>query len=93
MPFIPDMLYLRAESTLLRIGIGKNGSIYLNASLHDVHFDLKDILEVTVGPNDNYDGIKACLTYNSPRASKPGYQSDRGVSFVEPILIRTRIFI
>ena len=63
--------------------VGQNEStITFNAFPDELQQDLKDMLEVTVGPSDNYDGIKACLTYNPPGAYKPGYQRDRGVSFV-----------
>ena len=65
----------------MNIGIGQNGSVYKNTSIHDLHYDLNEILEISIGPSDNYDGIKACLTYNSPGESKPGYQTDRGVRF------------
>ena len=64
------------------IDVGQNGSISMNASPHELHSDLKDMFELTVGPSDNYDGIKTCLTYNSPGESTPGYQRDRGVSFL-----------
>ena len=78
------MFCFRTESTLLYIDVGQNGSISMNASPHELHSDLKeDMFELTVGPRDNYDGIKACLTYNSPGESKPGYQRDRGVSFLD----------
>ena len=66
----------------MNIGIGQNGSIYINTSRHELHHDLDEILEISIGPSDDYDGIKACLTYNSPGESKPGYQKDRGVSFM-----------
>ena len=63
----------------VNIGIAQNGSIYMNTS----HQELRnDILELSIGPSDDYNGIKACLTYNSPGESKPGYQKDRGVSFM-----------
>ena len=66
----------------MNITVGQNGSLSLNAHPHEVHHDLKDMVQLTIGPSDNYDGIKACLTYNPPRESKPGYQRDRGVSFL-----------
>ena len=47
--------------------VGQNEStITFNAFPDELQQDLKDMLEVTVGPSDNYDGIKACLTYNPP---------------------------
>ena len=75
------LCYFRTKSTLMNITVGQNGSLSLNAYPHEFHYDLKKMVELTIGPSDNYDGIKACLTYNSPRKSKPGYQRDRGVSF------------
>ena len=63
----------------VNIGIAQNGSIYMNTSHQKLQ---NDNLELSIGPSDNYDGIKACLTYNSPGESKPGYQKDRGVSFM-----------
>ena len=77
------MFYFRTESTRMYIEVGLNESISLNASPHKLHHDLKDMLELTVGPNDNYKGIKACLTYNTPGGSKPGYQEGRSVSFLD----------
>ena len=76
------MFHFRTE-TGLYIDVGQNGSISMSSSPHELHHDLKDMFELTVGPRDTYDGIKACLTYNSPGESKPGYQRDRGVSFLD----------
>ena len=63
----------------MRIKFGQNGSILLNSYPYDLHYDLKDILEISVGPRDNNDGIKACLTYNPPGAYKTGFQQERSV--------------
>ena len=75
------MFNLRTEPALMFINITQDGSLSLNSYPHELHYDLKDVLQISVGPKDNYDGIKACLTYNPPGVSKPGYQADRGVSF------------
>ena len=48
---------------------------------NDLNYTLKDVLEVSVGPKDNNDGIKSCITYNPPGPITPGYQNKRGVSF------------
>ena len=74
-------LYFRTRSTGIHIEVGQNESISFKARPHKFQHDLKDMLELTVGPNDKYNGIKACLTYNPPGVSKPGYQTDRSVSF------------
>ena len=76
-----DTLCCRTDSTKMRIHFEQNGSITLDGCPHDLHYDLKDILEVSVGPRDNNDGIKACLTYNPPGAYKPGFQQDRSVCY------------
>ena len=75
----------------MNISVGLNGSLSLNAYPHELQHDMKDMVELTIGPSDNYDGIKACLTYNSPRESKPGYQRARGVSLFD-IFPRIRYF-
>ena len=50
-------------------------------------YKLEDMLELSVGPRDNYDGIRSCLTYNPPGGYKPGYQSERAVSILEHTLL------
>ena len=52
----------------------------MTAYPHHMNIDLNNVFEISVGPRDNYDGIKSCLTYNPPGGSKPGFQRKRGVS-------------
>ena len=40
----------------------------------------KDFFAISVGPTEQNDGIKACLTYNPPGTYMPGFQLDLGVS-------------
>ena len=82
--YISLNFYIRTESTAIHIKVEQNESIIsFDAIPYQLQHDIEDMLEVTVGPSDNYDGIKACLTYNSPGTYKPGYQRDRGVSIVD----------
>ena len=67
-------------STHIAIYASQNGSLSMIANPPHMNFDLNDVFEISVGPRDNYDGIKSCLTYNPPGGSKPGFQRKRGVS-------------
>ena len=78
-----DLHLFRTHSTNIRIQVGQNGSIHLDAHPHQLPHDLKDMLKLSVGPRDNYDGIKSCMTYNPPGRFKPGYQGERAVSLLD----------
>ena len=54
----------------------------MSAYPHELQYKLNDLFEISVGPRDNYDGIKSCLTYNPPKSSHPGYQPAFGVSIL-----------
>ena len=62
-----------------------DGSLVLDDNPHEVEYDIShihDMLEISVGPRDSYNGIKACLTYNPRIGVKPGYQNDRAVGLL-----------
>ena len=72
------------HKTEIRIGKDQEGSLSLgcyegSCFPQKLKYDLKDILELSVGPRDNNDGIKSCFTYNPPGAYKPGVQIERMV--------------
>ena len=77
------MRHFRSVSTHISIDVSQNGSLSMNNQPHDLKYDLTDAIELSVGPRDNYDGIKSCVTYNPPGGSKPGYQMKRGVSTLQ----------
>ena len=58
----------------------------MTAAPHTLSYDLQDVFQLSVGPRDNYDGIKSCLTYNPPGDSTPGYQRKRGVRGIDQIM-------
>ena len=80
------MLHFRSVSTNIAIDVSQNGSILMNAYPVDLNNNFKDVIEISVGPRDNYDGVKSCLTYNPPGDSKPGYQMDRAVSVLSQMV-------
>ena len=58
----------------------RSGSLTAYANpLLNLDINLEDMLHISIGPRDQYDGIKSCLTYNPIERSKPGYQQDRMV--------------
>ena len=74
------------------IGEDQDGSLSVGCSKgsckpHNITYDLEDMLELSVGPRDNYDGIRSCLTYNPPGKFKPGYQGARAVSNLKHLLL------
>ena len=85
------MFICRSVTAQIGIYVAQNGNLTVYAAIrqlenyiphdpYDLNIDLKDVIELSIGPRDNYDGIRSCITYNPPRGSKPGYQIRRGVS-------------
>ena len=70
----------RSVSTYIFLQVSQNGSLSIGSYPQPLNYDLKDVFKMSVGPRDNYDGIKSCLTYNPPGGFRPGYQTTRGVS-------------
>ena len=96
--FLNEVCSNRSLSAHIFINVAENGSLLLSThppvlnhelSSHVYNYNLDDVLEISVGPRDNYDGIKSCLTYNPPDASKPGYQTQRGVRVLETYKIKS----
>ena len=86
-------LNFRTKSTYVSFKIVSNGSLIIDENPLKVRYDMKeieDMLDISIGPKDNYNGIKACLTYNPTRPVKPGYQTDRAVSLrnARPICLK-----
>ena len=81
MPII--LVHYRSESTQIFIRVSQDGSLSMTAFPHNLSYDLQDVFQLSVGPRDNYDGIKSCLTYNPPGDSTPGYQRERGVRGID----------
>ena len=71
----------------MHIHKSRNGSITIHGDPYNLQYDLKDLFEMSVGPRDNNDGIKACLTYNSPGGYKTGIQTEHAVSLMDILAI------
>ena len=88
---------LNFSSTLdILIGEDQDGSLSVGCSegsckQQNLTYKLQDMLELSVGPRDNYDGIRSCFTYNPPGRYKPGYQGERAVSILELILMLNQL--
>ena len=88
------MNHCRSVSAYLFINVAPNGSVSVNTiiehlgNLHpyDLNYDITGVIETSIGPRDNYDGIRSCFTYNPIAGSKPGYQLRRGVSDVQSVM-------
>ena len=74
------MFFNRTHST--NLVILQNESISIFGYPYDLHYNLTDVLQLTLGPKENNDGIKSCMTYNPPEANKPGFQQRRAVSYL-----------
>ena len=74
--------YCRTASTIFGIS-SSSGALTIYGNPYPLNLNLEDVLALSVGPRDKFDGIKSCLTYTPPGDTEPGYQSDRGVVFFD----------
>ena len=75
----PLIANFRRDYANFTIYSGQNGSLTIDDGPNNLHYDLKDVLEISYGPSAFNDGIRACLTYNPPGAYKSGFQPDKAV--------------
>ena len=75
----PLNVNFRRDYANFTIYSGQNGSLTIDDGPNNLHYDLKDVLEISYGPSAFNDGIRACLTYNPPGAYKSGFQPDKAV--------------